>query len=160
MQYVFKFRFKRTDIWREGEWLDLWSTVHFLTGILIGLALFLLYVEPVEAVVLTVLCLVAYEMWEALVHIEEAPTNRFMDVVVGMVSFVLAFFLLSPRLTQYELLLTFGLVLFTNIVLSTFGWRASQKAAALEKSLRFKYDRQRMRILERKQRLQKMFRSK
>ena len=25
--------FVRSDIWREGQWLDLWSVVHLLSGI-------------------------------------------------------------------------------------------------------------------------------
>lgn len=151
-------RFERTDIWREGKWLDLWSVVHLLSGISVGFCLYFLHFGALASVVLTLLLLVSYEMWETIVRIEETPANRFMDVVVGMVSFLPAFFLVAPLLSSAMLILAFGLVLTANIVMSVFGWLASQKAAALEKSMRARYAVERARFLERGARLRKGFR--
>jgi len=152
-------RFVRTDIWREGQWLDLWSVVHFLTGTSIALGIYFLHFGALASVLLTLVSLVAYEMWEALVKIEETPANRFMDVVVGMASFLLVFFFLAPTLSDTSLILSFGLVLTVTIILSIFGWYASQKAKALEDRMREKYTTQRARFLKKKSRIGETFRN-
>lgn len=135
-------RLQRTDIWREGKWLDLWSVVHVLSGVSMGLTAALLPFGTAASVVIAFLLLVAYEMWEAMVKIEETPQNRVMDVVVGMASFVPTLILLAPHLSGTVFILTFGLILTVNIVMSVFGWLASRKAAALEHRLRFEIEEQ------------------
>ena len=143
-------KFKRTDIWREGKWLDLWSAVHFLTGISAGLGGYFLHFGAIPSVIITLVSLICYEMWEAMVGIAETPTNRFMDVVVGMASFLPTFFFISPILTTRELVATFGLVLAINIAASILGWYESQKAAEREKRVLARYAKQRARLFKRK----------
>jgi len=128
--------FVRTDIWREGKWIDLWSVVHFLSGISLGLGTYFFKFGTQSSFVIVFLLLVAYEMWEAMVQIEETPQNRFMDVVIGMTSFTPTFLFLAPELTRPHLVLVFGLVLTGNTVFATFGWLESRKAQELEKKLR------------------------
>lgn len=142
-------RFERTDIWREGKWLDLWSVVHFLSGMTIGFVAYLLHLGDVASVIIVFLGLVAYEMWEKIVGIEEMPTNRVMDVVVGMASFMSVFFYLAPRLSVTSYILTAGFTITANVVGSVFGWIASQKAAALKKRAHERYLRQRSRLRSR-----------
>lgn len=144
------FAFQRTDVWREGEWLDLWSVVHFLSGVSIGLGLFFLHFGAVPAIVTTFTALVAYEMWEALAKIEETRANRTMDVVVGMSSFLLSFFIFAPQTSKDHFTSTFSAVLLLTVGLSAFGWRASQKANVLEHRLRTQYAHQRTRLLHRR----------
>src|SRR3990167_2881435 len=86
-------RFERSDIWREGKWIDLWSVVHLLSGMSFGLALGILGFGTAASIIVAPLSFVLYETWEAMVKIVETPQNRFMDVVVGMVSFAPVFFL-------------------------------------------------------------------
>ena len=143
--------FRRTDIWQEGKWLDLWSVVHFLSGISLGLSMQVFPFGALSSIVIGFLLLVGYEMWEAMVKIHETPQNRFMDVVVGMASFVPTFFFLRGLSTPYFVLI-FALVLTVNIVFSVFGWRASQKAAELEEKLRVEFMEQRRRMQERRER--------
>jgi len=145
-------RFERTDIWREGKWIDLWSVVHFLSGVSFGLGATFFKFGAVPTIVIVFLLLVAYEMWEAMVKIHETPQNRFMDVVVGMASFVPAFFLVQG-LSGPSLILAFGLVLTVNIVLATFGWLASRKAEEFEQKLRSEFMLQRERLKERRARI-------
>ena len=142
--------FVRTDIWREGKWLDLWSVVHFLSGMSVGFAIYLLKFGSVPAVVIALLLFTAYEMWEALVHIQETTANRVLDVVVGMVSFLPTFFLLAPHLSDEHFTTVAGSMLVVNIVLSIIGWRASQKAAAVEKSFRARVEEEREKLRERR----------
>jgi hypothetical protein len=138
--------FERTDIWREGKWLDLWSVVHVLSGISLAFVIYLLRFDALAALVIATLLLVAYELWEAMVKIEEARTNRVMDVVVGLVSFVPAFFWLAPALTHEQVYAVFALVFVVNIVMSTFGWMASRKAAGFEETMRLEYRKERERV--------------
>ncbi len=152
-----KHGFERTDMWREGKWLDLWSVVHFLSGVSIGFGFHFIHFGGVATIVIVFLLLTAYEMWEVIVRIEEAPTNRVMDVVVGMLSFLPTFYFLDPVLSTPVLLFTFSSIFTLNVVLSGFGWSASQKATTLEEHMRARYERQRRRLLARRARLQKKF---
>lgn len=144
-------------MWREGEWLDLWSVVHFLSGMSVGFVLYTFKFAAPAAAIVAFLAFFAYEMWEALVKISETPTNRVMDVVVGMVSFWLAFFFLAPWFEGGDFFLMFGLLVSVNIILAALGWRASQKAALLEKNLRGKYANERTLLLKRGARLRSKF---
>jgi hypothetical protein len=152
-----KKRFKRTDIWREGQWLDLWSVVHFLSGISIGLGFYFLHVGTLASPLLALVLLIAYEMWERLMQMEETFANGCMDVIVGMLSFLLAFFIGAPLLSGVPLILAFGAVFVADIVMSIFGWRASQKAAALKKRMLARYAAERARLLRHKIYLQEKF---
>lgn len=140
----------RTDIWREGKWLDLWSVVHLLSGASIGFTFHLLPFDARSSVIIVFLLLTGYEMWEKIVQIEEALSNRVLDVVVGMTSFLPVYLLLTPRLSLTPFILAFGFTLTANVVMSVFGWIASQKAAALEARLRDRYQKRRARLLERR----------
>lgn len=151
-------RFKRTDIWREGEWFDLWSVVHFLSGLSIGLGFYFLHVNSFASVALVLVSLIAYEMWERLMQMEETFANGCMDVVVGMLSFLLVFFILAPLVSRAAVPYAFGLVFVANVVLSIFGWRASQKAAALQKRMLVRYETERARLLREKMQLRKKLR--
>ena len=144
-------RFERSDIWREGKWLDLWSVVHLLSGMSFGLALGVLGLGTTASIVIAFLVFVLYETWEAMVRIVETPQNRFMDVVVGMMSFVPTFFF-SQRLPTTFFILVFGPTVTVNVVMATLGWLASRKAEALEQRLRLRLAERRKRILERRAR--------
>ncbi|MDO8514192.1 MAG: hypothetical protein Q7S50_01450 [bacterium] len=144
-------RFERSDIWREGKWLDLWSVVHLLSGTSVGFSLIFIKFGTIASIVIGLLLLVVYEMWEAIVKIEETPQNRFMDVVVGMVSFLPTFFFFQGLPTSL-FILVFGFILTVNITMATFGWLASRKAEEFEQKLRSEFIEQRRRLSERKAR--------
>lgn len=158
MHRSFDSKFERTDIWREGKWLDLWSVVHFLSGVTIGFVFHFLHFGSAATSVIVLLLLISYEMWEIIVRIEETPTNRFMDVVVGMASFLPTYFLLTPMLYYVEqVVIVFGFIFFANVALSVLGWHASRKAATLERRVRERYEKQRAKILARRARRRKKF---
>lgn len=160
MQDLPRNTFERTDAWREGTWLDLWSVVHLLTGVLVGLGFNFLGLPTLYAFIIAVLALVMYEMWEALAKIHETPQNRIMDVVVGMISFAPSFLYLAPSLTRSELVLVFIGVLFINSTLSTLGWRASRKAAELQRKVRARYILERARLARQSARLRRKLRER
>src|SRR3989344_99725 len=145
-------RFVRTDIWREGKWLDLWSVVHLLSGASVGFSITWLGFGFAASAVIAFLLFVTYELWEAMVKIHETPQNRSMDVVAGMVSFVPTFFLMQG-LSGSSFILMFGFVLTVNVVLATAGWLASRKAEEFEQRLRTEFMAQRERLRERRARI-------
>ena len=55
---------KRTDVWREGEYLDLWSLPHLLSGALLACFVYLLHLQFWYAVILAFILLTAYEIFE------------------------------------------------------------------------------------------------
>lgn len=136
-------RFTRTDVWREGVWLDLWSVVHLLSGTLVGFVLYLLNFSGEASAVIAFLLFVLYEMWEVMVQIEETPTNRMMDVVVGMVGYGISYFGIAPYCSQIQVVGMFVVLACVDAVASTFGWIASRKAAILEQKMRTRYHRER-----------------
>jgi hypothetical protein len=152
-------RFVRTDIWREGKYLDLWSVPHFLSGISVALGLHILGFDFWAAVVIGFLLLVAYEMFEVIAKIEETQMNRVLDVVVGMTSLTPTL-LFAPSFPLYEIVIAFVFVTTIDVTLSTMGWQASQKAAALEQSLREKIEKRKEQFRERRFALQKRFKKR
>lgn len=137
--------FIRSDMWREGEYLDLWSVPHFLSGIALGCTLFFFGFDFKSSVVIATLLLIAYEMFEIIVEIYETPMNRILDVVIGLSSCVLVLYY-APTLPLDRSAFFFVLVLLADGILSFFGWRASQKAAELEARLRAQWQRERTKM--------------
>ena len=143
-------KFHRTDIWREGKWVDLWSVVHFLTGVSTALGLSILAFGFPASAVIAFLGFTAYELWEAMVKIEETPQNRAMDVLVGMVSFVPTFLFVAPLFPFWGLFFVFWAVLEVNVALAYFGWDISHKARLLEAKMRLEIAHQRERFIHRR----------
>lgn len=149
----------RKDIWREGEYLDLWSIPHFLSGMCVGFALLFLGFDFRSAWIIALLLLVAYEMFEIIAQIEETRMNSFLDVVVGMSSFLLTF-QYAPQLPHQQAVILFGAVFIVDSILSFFGWRESQKASSLEAKMREEWKKERLKFQERRKALSGTLRRK
>ena len=137
----------RTDIWREGKYLDLWSVPHFLSGMLVALCVRYLGLATGPAFVIALIILIAYEFFEYFADIKEMFTNSVMDVVVGMVSFAPTFYLF-PRVSPDLALRIFVITAITDGMLSWFGWRASYKAYIFETRVRAEFEKQKDKMKE------------
>ena len=149
----------RTDIWREGDYLDLWSVPHFLSGIAVAFSLYFFGFATNAAFTIAFLVLVAYEMFEVIAKIEETRFNRVLDVVVGMASFALTF-LLAPIFSQSYTIVLFVVVTVADAVLSFFGWQASRKAYVLEQNLRAEFEKEKEKFTLRRKALTKNWRKR
>jgi len=147
-------KFIRTDMWREGKYLDLWSVPHFLSGIVVGWSLYAIGFGFKESAVISFLLLVLWECFELFAEIEEGWINRGLDVVVGMVSFAPTF-ALAMSFTNTQFFMAFGAVVAADGALSAFGWVASHKAAVLEKKLLAEFHEQQDRLREKRGLLRK-----
>jgi len=138
-------KFIRTDIWREGDYLDLWSVPHFLSGMAVAFTLFFTGFATNAAFIIAGLLLIAYEMFEVIAKIEETRWNRVLDVVVGMTSFTPTFLLL-PQVSRTYAITAFIVVVILDTVLSYFGWLASHKAFVLEQAMRTEFEKEKARF--------------
>ena len=67
---------------RVGEYVDWWSIVHVLSGVLLGLLS--------VSLLMTVVVLVLWEVVEGLAGVREPRTNRIADVLIGLLGWFLA----------------------------------------------------------------------
>ena len=142
-------RFERSDIWREGKWIDLWSVVHLLTGVSVGVGMPVFHFSAIPTIIIVSLALALYEMWEAMVKIHETPQNRVTDVVCGMASFLPSFFL-TEHLIFVQTASLFFPILAVNVSLAVMGWQASTKADEFEARLRAEFAERNARRLKRR----------
>lgn len=149
--------FERNDIWREGEYLDLWSVPHFLSGILVGLTLFFLGFSRYDATVIAVLLLCAYEIFEYVAGIDETRSNAILDVVVGVASCVPALYY-APLLPREDVIAAYVALGAADAVLSFLGWGASRKASVLERKLRAEWQHERAAMRKRRLALERRLR--
>jgi hypothetical protein len=137
----------RKDIWREGEYLDFWSVPHFLSGALLACLVYLFHLSFWYATLLAAVLLIAYEVFEHMIEIDETVWNRRLDVVVGLASFIP----ITILIFDWKFLEVFILGLCIGIpdgILSYLGWSASQKGMLFEKKVQREYETLKTKFLE------------
>lgn len=78
------------DTWKHGHYVDLWSVVHFLSGLLIGTGLFWLGFSFVWACIIAVALVLLWELYEWMLKIIEVTPNVLLDIVIGIIGFLCA----------------------------------------------------------------------
>jgi hypothetical protein len=109
--------------WDEGVYFDVWMVVHMLSGFTLGLFAGLFLFEKITAFLSVCTFLILWEVGEIIMKIDEAPINRIIDVVVGIIGFFIAWTVVESVGASN----LFMISLFSVIVLATlnvFGWRA------------------------------------
>jgi hypothetical protein len=76
------------DIWKHGTSLDTWSIVHFLSGFLLAGAFHGIGRDFSEALVLSFLLLLLWELFEWRIRVVEPSVNVVMDIVIGVLGFL------------------------------------------------------------------------
>jgi hypothetical protein len=127
MDYATEKRPKR-DWWQKGRAFDLWSIPHFLFGILTALLPSLVGISLLTALTITLVCAMAWEIYEKFVYIRETVQNSLLDILLPVVAFTITSELIlfyPPHPDDLLVLATavFVLYLFTNIS----GWRAYRR---------------------------------
>jgi VanZ family protein len=80
----------KTGLWKEREFIDLWSVVHFFGCFAIGGAFLFFNVTPYIASAIAVGLFTSWEIFELLAKIHEKAANRVSDVIVDYAGFFLA----------------------------------------------------------------------
>lgn len=118
----------RRDWWKRGRALDLWSIPHFLLGVLTALLPPLLGASLVQALVLTLVFALSWELFERYAGIKETFLNGLADVLLPIVSFTGVSFLLRayafhPDELAVFMSATLTLYCYTNLS----GWLAYRR---------------------------------
>ncbi len=108
--------------WDEGRLLDLWAFVHLISGSVMGLIASLLNYSTGILLFTAIALMVLWEIFEVIVNIGESIENRIIDVVVGVVGFLPAFFFAPEQTGEKVIVLVILIVLLAT--LEYLGWRA------------------------------------
>ncbi len=79
-----------TGPWKEREFIDLWSLVHFFACFAIGGAFLYFHLTPYLACAIAVGMFTTWEIFEYFAEIHEQAANRVSDVIVDYAGFFLA----------------------------------------------------------------------
>jgi hypothetical protein len=80
----------KTNPWKEREFIDLWSVIHFFGGFAIGGAFLFFNITPYIASAIAVGLFTSWEIFELLAKIHEQAANRVSDVIVDYAGFFIA----------------------------------------------------------------------
>lgn len=141
------FTFIRDDIWREGRYIDLWSLVHTLSGVIGGLIAYYTPFAFWSAFSIATVVFILWEIFERLAIVEEYFTNQITDVLFGQLGFVLAF-PASLYITDTTHHYTTIAIFVVALILAAFGWTANSRAEQLKKRLKAEWLAERAQLHE------------
>lgn len=110
-----------TDIWKHGKFVDMWSVVHLSSGFLLSGFLYWMGYSFELSLILAVAALVAWEGFEWLTRIIEPSVNVFVDIIIGMVGFLVGAYLYFGGARSFDPV-DFWIVLAVTLVLSLWGF--------------------------------------
>lgn len=112
---------QKIDIWAERDYIDFWSFVHFLTGVLFGYVHFIFNLPLLRVFLLAVVLFILWEVFELIKGIRETKKNRVIDIMIGIIGF--GFTTYAYPLMDQGFALSIGIVaLFLNLFLNTMGY--------------------------------------
>lgn len=107
-------------IWKHGKYLDTWSIVHFLSGCLLAILFYKLDLSFGMALLISLLILIAWEVFEWSIKIIEPSLNVITDLIVGFLG------VLVGAYPHYVLNVSFGayfyVILAFTTLLATWGF--------------------------------------
>lgn len=107
------------DIWKHGKYVDMWSLVHFLSGLILFTGFYELGIKLIPSLILSTIMLIAWEVFEWMVNIIEPSINVTMDIVIGLLGFFLGAYLYYFLKIEID---HFWTILLTTILLSFWGF--------------------------------------
>jgi hypothetical protein len=78
-----------TDIWKHGKYIDTWSLVHFLSGVILASATWYVGLSLAWSFLVSLALLLIWELFEAIKKIIEPSVNVAVDIGVGLLGFFL-----------------------------------------------------------------------
>jgi hypothetical protein len=103
MKYLNKFNHQK--IWEEGECLDLWSLNHIFAGASLAGLFFILKIPFLISFIISLILMLSWEIYEILNLIIEKPCNKIMDIVTGVLGFVITYYLFLQISQVYHIIL-------------------------------------------------------
>ena len=111
------------DIWRFGNYLDLWSVNHTLAGCVLAGPLYALSVPFGYSLLISLIFIVGWEVYEALNDIKESWQNKSTDVATGVIGFLFIWYLF-PVVTRNTQIRVYFSLLFIWLTLEIWGYVA------------------------------------
>ena len=116
--------------WSHGKYLDYWSIIHFLTGIILGIGTFIISLHPLVSFILIFILLSSYEWIEMLVRVSEGFENILLDVIIGSLGAGISIFVLPEILSEQNILGILSLAVIANLIYVYHGWKNFLKVKA------------------------------
>lgn len=118
---------KKFDIWSEGKYIDMWSIPHVLSGVILAILFNSLGMGLGLNFILSTIIMTWWEFFEwRFMNVHEYITNKIMDVVTGIIGFMITY----PLLIKYGfsiILPYFLFMIFAFLVLNFLGLQAHLK---------------------------------
>lgn len=109
------------DLWKHRRYIDLWSLVHFLSGMLLAAGCVYVALGFAHALMLISALLIGWEILEWLAGISETAGNIILDLIIGVAGFLLAMHWYLGRGMTFDLSLT-GAIVVVTAVLALWGF--------------------------------------
>lgn len=112
------------SFWGEGEHIDAWSVIHFLTGWIIGIILNILGFDfwsgfPVALILLILWEFIEPKIWPGW---DETKKNQILDVIIGMLGYSLGKFIDHVIDSNFEDSLIIKLILLLILIIIQIIW--------------------------------------
>src|SRR3989344_5453663 len=109
--------------WKEGMYLDLWSVVHFITGLIFAAVFSAISDSFWLGFVILAFFTILYEFAEYAFKVREHIQNADCDVVFALCAFAIYFSQFSGWDNAWHWK-AFALTVFVNLILTLLGYRA------------------------------------
>lgn len=116
--------------WSHGRYLDLWSFVHFTTGIILGVFASLFSLNEIFSFMVIISLLILYEGIEILGKVSEGPWNILLDIIVGGLGSAFVIFWLGEITTKRNMAGILSLSIAIALLLVSLGWKNFLKRKA------------------------------
>lgn len=81
------------NIFKNGKYLDLWSVNHTLAGVVIAGPLYYLSVSLTYSLIVALILIVGWEIYEIVFDIRETWQNRSTDIITGVIGFFFVWYM-------------------------------------------------------------------
>lgn len=116
-------------MWQKGKYIDLWTLVHFLFGVLFVFAANFFELTLLPALIILIALTTVWEVLEFVSRNAVEPfSNRVTDVIVAVIGFALMYTLLLVNTLEKEIyVIIFSVIAFVFVVLNINGWNNHMK---------------------------------
>lgn len=116
------------SIWEwKKSYVDLWSLVHFLSGVLLGFALIFFKADFLDSLIIVVSAAIAWEFFELIFGLAENLANQAIDVLVVVLGYFFALWFLPILLGSLVYWYFFAFTVALTIIMNFLGWRDYRK---------------------------------
>ena len=109
------------DFWKHGKYVDSWSIVHFLWGIILAAALYRFGVEFIFALIISLVLLITWELIEWFINVIEPRANVLVDLAIGIAGFLVGGYFYYERYRAFDPNI-FAAIFFLTLALDLWGF--------------------------------------